>query len=215
HQPRSIRAIRGGASMFPRFLLGGLLMLLPALTPAEEAGASKLWVYVGTYTNKESKGIYRFDMDPATGKLTNRVLAAETKNPSFLAIHPNRRFLYAVGEVEDFGGKKGGGVSAFAIDPKTGDLKALNQQSSGGPGPCHLVVDKAGKCVLAANYSGGSAVVLSIKEDGSLDKQTDFVQHKGHSVNKNRQEAPHAHSINLDPANHFAFVADLGLDAVL
>jgi 6-phosphogluconolactonase len=201
--------------MSRRILLGGLLMFLSGAALAEEAGASKLWVYVGTYTDKDSKGIYRFDMDPETGKLTNRVLAAETKNPSFLAIHPNRQFLYAVGEVNDVAGKKGGGVSAFAIDAKTGDLKALNQQSSVGEGPCHLVVDKEGKCVLAANYSGGSAVVLPIKKDGSLGEQTSFHQHKGHSVNKERQEAPHAHSINLDPANRFAFVADLGLDAVL
>jgi 6-phosphogluconolactonase len=189
-------------------------MLLSGAALAEEAGASKLWVYVGTYTDKDSKGIYRFDMDPETGKLSNRVLAAETKNPSFLAIHPNRQFLYAVGEVSDVGGKKGGGVSAFAIDAKKGDLKALNQQSSVGEGPCHLVVDKEGKCVLAANYGGGSAVVLPIEKDGSLGEHSDFHQHKGHSVNKDRQEGPHAHSINLDPANRFAFVADLGLDAV-
>jgi 6-phosphogluconolactonase len=201
--------------MFCRILLGGLLMCISGAALAEEAGASKLWVYVGTYTDKDSKGIYRFDMDPETGKLTNRVLAAETKHPSFLAIHPNRQFFYAVGEVNDVAGKKGGGVSAFAIDAKTGDLKALNQQSSVGEGPCHLVVDKDGKCVLAANYGGGSAVVLPIKKDGSLGEHTSFHQHKGHSVNKDRQEAPHAHSINLDPANRFAFVADLGLDAVV
>jgi 6-phosphogluconolactonase len=208
--------------MFCRFLVGmlivcpvALLLLLPALARPEEAGKDKLWVYVGTYTDKNGKGIYRFDMDPASGKLSNRALAAETKNPSFLAVHPSRRFLYAVGEVEDIGGKRGGGISAFAIDAKTGDLKPLNQQPSGGPGPCHLVVDKDGKCVLAANYSGGSAVVLPIKKDGSLGEQTSFTQHKGHSVNKQRQEAPHAHSINLDPANRFVFVADLGLDAVV
>jgi 6-phosphogluconolactonase len=195
-------------------LLGTLIMLLPGLACAEEA-ASKLWVYVGTYTDKGSKGIYRFDMDPETGKLTNRAIAVETKHPSFLAVHPNRKFLYAVGEVNDVAGKKGGGVSAFAIDAKTGDLKALNQQSSVGEGPCHLVVDKEGKCVLAANYGGGSAVVLPIKKDGSLGAYSSFHPHKGHSVNKDRQEAPHAHSINLDPANHFAFVADLGLDAVV
>jgi 6-phosphogluconolactonase len=210
----SFRSLCGGRIMPYRYLLGALLMSAPGVAWAEEAGQSKWWVYVGTYTDKSSKGIYRFDMDAATGKLTNGAPAAEMKNPSFLAIHPNRRFLYAVGEVEDIGGKKGGGISAFAIDPKTGDLKPLNQQSSGGPGPCHLVVDKSGKCVLAANYGGGSAVVVAINEDGSLGKQTDFVQHKGHSVNKSRQEAPHAHSINLDPANRFAFVADLGLDAV-
>jgi 6-phosphogluconolactonase len=212
---------RGGGFMWYRLVPGVLLMgpvavlLMTGAALSEEPKPSKLWVYVGTYTGKNSKGIYRFDMDPETGKLSNRALAVETKNPSFLAVHPSKRFLYAVGELDAIGGKKGGGVSAFALDPKTGDLKLLNQQSSVGAGPCHLVVDKAGKCVLAANYGGGSAVVLPIKEDGSLGEHTSFQQHKGSSVNKDRQEAPHAHSINLDAANRFAFVADLGLDAVI
>jgi 6-phosphogluconolactonase len=153
-------------------------------------------------------------LDLATGKLSEPVLAADATNPTFLAIHPNHRFLYAVGEIENFGGKKAGGVSAFAIDPKSGNLTLLNSQSSGGAGPCHCVVDKDGKNVLAANYSGGSACVLPIGPDGKLGEATAFVQHAGTSINKQRQEAPHAHSINLDAANHFAFVADLGLDMV-
>lgn len=175
----------------------------------------KMWVFIGTYTGGPSKGIHRFELDPATGKLSRGELAGETTNPSFLAVHPSKRFLYAVGEIADFGGKKVGAVSAFALDPRTGSLKPLNQQSSGGAGPCHLVVDRAGKHVLVANYSGGSAAVLPIKEDGSLGKATGFVQHKGTSFNSQRQEAPHAHSINLDAGNHFAVVADLGLDKVL
>jgi 6-phosphogluconolactonase len=130
-------------------------------------------------------------------------------SPSFLAIHPTGQVLYAVGE------SGGGSVSAFALDRKTGTLKFLNRQSSGGGGPCHLVVDNSGKNVLAANYGGGSAVVLPIAANGSLLESSSFVQHKGSSVNKSRQEAPHAHSINLDQANRFAFVADLGLDKVL
>jgi 6-phosphogluconolactonase len=177
----------------------------------------KYWVYVGTYTGGTagSKGIYRFDFDSASGNLTGRTLAAEVKNPSFLAIHPNRRFLYAVGELDRFQGKSSGAISAFAIDSKTGDLKLLNQQPSGGAGPCHLVVDKKGKHVLAANYSGGSVCVLPIASDGHLSPSTAFQQHHGSSINKSRQEGPHAHSINLDPANRFAFVADLGLDKVM
>jgi 6-phosphogluconolactonase len=179
------------------------------------AGESKtMWVYVGTYTQGKSQGIYRFDLDMASGKLSGRALAAKTVNPSFLAIHPSRPHLYAVGEVDDSSGKKVGGVSAFAIDPKSGGLKLLNQQSSGGAGPCHLVVDRTGKNALAANYGGGSACCLPISEGGKLGEAI-VVQHKGYSVNKQRQEAPHAHSINLDPANRFAFVADLGLDKVM
>lgn len=155
------------------------------------------------------------ELDPATGKLSKPKLAGKTVNPSFLAINPNRKFLYAVGEISDFKGKSTGAVSAFAIDPATGDLTLLNQQSSGGAGPCHLTVDKDGKNVLVANYGGGSASVLPTEEDGKLAKVSDVAQHQGSSVNPDRQKAPYAHSINLDPGNRFAFVADLGLDKVM
>lgn len=175
----------------------------------------KLWVFVGTYTGGKSKGIYRFALDPESGALTGGELAAESANPSFLAIHPTRRFLYAVSEIGDFAGKKTGAVSAFALDPATGKLTALNQKPSGGDGPCHLVVDRAGKHVLVANYGGGSASVLPIGAEGRLGEASAFVQHKGTGPNKQRQEGPHAHSINLDPAGRFAVVADLGLDKVL
>jgi 6-phosphogluconolactonase len=195
------------------------VVLLPTVLFAEQAASeekpARLWVYIGTYTQKGSKGIYRCELDLATGKLSAPVVAGQVANPSFLAIHPNRRFLYAVGETSDFGGKKTGAVNAFAIDPKTGALSLLNQQSSGGAGPCHLIVDREGKNVLAANYGGGSACVLPIQADGKLGAATAVVQHKGSSVNPKRQEGPHAHSINLDPANRFAFVADLGLDKVM
>jgi 6-phosphogluconolactonase len=186
-------------------------------TAAREQGpkAEKLWVYIGTYTSGASKGIYRLELDLASGKLSEPALAGKAVNPSFLAVHPGRRFLYAVDEIGDFGGKKTGAVSAFALDPKTGDLTRLNQQPSGGAGPCHLVVDKAGKHVLVANYGGGSVSVLPIGDDGRLGPPSDVVQHHGSSVNKQRQEGPHAHSINLDAANRFAVAADLGLDKLL
>jgi 6-phosphogluconolactonase len=186
-----------------------------AQLPASDAGPEKFWAYIGTYTGKGSKGIYRFDFDPATGQLTNQALAGEAANPSFLAIHPSRKYLYAVGELKSFQGKQGGAVSAFAIDPKTGDLTLLNQQSSHGDGPCHIVLDKQGKHALVANYGGGSAAVLPIDESGRLGEATCVIQHKGSGVNKQRQEGPHAHSINLDAANRFAVVADLGLDEIL
>jgi 6-phosphogluconolactonase len=183
-----------------------------------EAGGStgKLWVYVGTYTKgTKSKGIYRLDLDMATGKLSGGEAAGTTVNPSFLAIHPNHQFLYAVGEIDNFKGKKSGGVSAFALDAKTGNLTLLNQQTSSGAGPCHLSVDKTGKNVLVANYDGGSISVLPIVADGKLGEPTAVIQHKGSSgVVKGRQDGPHAHSINLDAANRFAIVADLGLDKV-
>jgi 6-phosphogluconolactonase len=189
---------------------------LAALTPCALAGdkqPDKLWVFVGTYTDGKSKGIYRCELEVKTGKLTNPQVAAELRSPSFLAIHPSHRFLYAVNESGS--GKNTGAVSALALDPASGTLKFLNDQPSGGDGPCHINVDKTGKNALIANYGGGSAAVLPIGADGKLAPISSFVQHKGSSVDKSRQEAPHAHSVNLDKANRFAFVCDLGLDKVM
>ena len=183
--------------------------------PLPSSDTSPFLVYVGTYTGPKRKGIYVYRMDPATGTMTSLGVAAEIKSPSFLAIHPNRRFLYAVNEIDEFAGKKSGAVSAFAIHPETGKLTFLNQQPSGGGGPCHLVVDKAGTHVLLANYDGGSVEVLPVQEDGRLGEPSAFIQHNGSSVDPQRQEGPHAHSINLDAANRFAVAADLGLDKLL
>jgi 6-phosphogluconolactonase len=171
-------------------------------------------VYVGTYTGPESKGIYAYRFEPKTGEVKPLGLAGEAKNPSFLAIHPNRKFLYSVGEAGD-GGGWGGTVSAFALDRATGKLTFLNSASSGGKGPCHLVVDKTGKNLLVANYGSGATAVVPIKADGRLGEPSSTIQHSGSSVNPQRQQGPHAHSVNLSPDNRFAFVADLGLDKVL
>ena len=174
--------------------------------------AESIPVYFGTYTGGggSSRGIYRSTLNLETGELSEPALAVRTTNPSFLEIHPNGEFLYAVSES---GGS--GSVSAFAIDPETGDLEFINQQSSGGPGPCHVSTDHQGKNVLVANYTGGSASVIPIREDGGLAEPTGFVQHEGSSVNRQRQSQPHAHSINVSPDDRFAFVADLGLDKIL
>jgi len=203
--------------MKPRIpiLIGLFGMIVTSIDGATQPASGELRFYIGTYTGAKSKGIYMSRLDLSSGKLATPELAAETASPSFLAIHPNRRFLYAVGEVANFGGKKSGAVSAFSINPETGKLTLLNQQSSVGDGPCHLVVDNAGKNVLVANYGGGSVAALPIKADGSLSEASAFIQHQGSSVNQQRQKEPHGHSINLDAANKFAFAADLGLDKVL
>jgi 6-phosphogluconolactonase len=210
--------IQGAQSMAVIALrVANLPQLLPR-QPAQSGAAGKQYVFVGTYTGNQegaSKGIYRLELDTTTGKLSKLEVAAPAVNPSFLAVHPSRPFLYAVSEVSGTDPQKSGAIAAFSLDPRTGALTALNQQSSKGSGPCHLVVDKDGKHVLAANYNSGSACVLPIGEDGKLGEATGFVQHQGSSVNKQRQAGPHAHSINLDAANRFAVVADLGLDKVL
>jgi 6-phosphogluconolactonase len=190
---------------------GGATLALWCPSPVVKADdAQKLWAYVGT-----SKGIYLGELDLRSGELTTPALVGKTANPSFLAIHPNRRFLYAVNEVASFAGMKSGSVSAFAIDPQTGALTLLNQQPSRGTEPAHLIVDRQGKNVLVANYGGGSVAVLPIDAEGRLGPATGFVQHTGSSVTQSRQAAPHAHAVILDSANRFAFVADLGLDKVL
>src|SRR5262249_7995887 len=193
-----------------------LVWLLSRYAGDANAAASKeYFAYIGTYTGAKSKGIYVGRLDTTTGKLTSPELAAEIISPSFLAVHPNNRLLYAVNEVSKFDGKNSGAVSAFAIDPKTGKLKLLNQVSSVGAGPCYLIVDRMGLSVLVANYGGGSVAALSIKPDGSLGEATAFIQHTGSSVNSQRQKEPHAHSINVSPDNHFAIAADLRLDKLL
>ena len=178
-------------------------------------------VYVGTYTGNESKGIYLYKLKTEVADSSQTVtlvplgLAAETTSPSFLAIEPKRRLLFAVGEIDKFDGRRTGAVSAFSIDPATGKLAMLNQQASMGSGPCHLILDRDGRNVLVANYGSGSVAVLPVGPDGRLGEASDVEQHAGHSVHPDRQTGPHAHCVTLDPANRFAFVCDLGLDKVL
>ena len=179
------------------------------------AAPKELMVYIGTYTKTEEQGIHWLKLDMATGRLAAVGKLAGQKNPSFLAIHPNNKFLYAVNEIGNYKGEKAGGVSAYSIDQKTGALIFLNQQSSKGGAPCHLVVDATGRNVLVANYTGGSVASLPISRKGRLRKAASFIQHEGSSVLKPRQSVPHGHSINVSPGNKFAVAADLGLDKVL
>jgi 6-phosphogluconolactonase len=193
------------------FLLAGIFA---AAAPKKH---SEYFAYIGTYTEQgsESKGIYAYRFDPETQRLTPIGLAARTINPSFLAVHPNQRFLYAVNEVSDYQGQKSGAVSAFAIDHATGKLTFLNQVASRGTDPCYITVDKTGKYVLVANYTSGSIAVFPIREDGGLGEAASFVQHIGHGTNPQRQEGPHAHSIDMSADNRFAIVDDLGLDETI
>ena len=189
--------------------------LLAAAAPAEHH--RKYLFYVGTYTEEgsKSKGIYAYRFDADTGEIAELGLAAETTNPSFVALHPNGRFLYAVNEVGNYRGPDSGGVSAFSIDRATGKLTFLNEVASRGADPCYITVDKTGKYVLVANYTGGSLAVFPVLEDGTLGEASAFIQHSGHGANPKRQEKAHAHSIDLSPDNRLAMVDDLGLDELL
>jgi 6-phosphogluconolactonase len=196
-------------------ILRGIFFLILPLFVDNVARAQQYRAYIGTYTGGSSQGIYVTQFDSASGKIGDARLAAETRNPSFLAIHPTGKYLYAVGELEEFEGEKSGAVTAFKIDQESADLHPINHAKSSGEGPCHLVVDHSGRFVLIANYGSGTVSVIEINPDGSLGKRTAFHQHTGSSVNPARQKGPHAHSINVDAQNRFAFAADLGLDKIL
>src|SRR5580693_1729579 len=186
-------------------------MFAPAAGPVQ----GQYFVYVGTYTDHGSKGIYVYRFDSSAGKMTSLGLATEAVEPSFLTAGSSRRFLYAVNETDIFNGQPTGAVSAFAIQSETGKLSLLNQVSSRGASPAHITLDRTGKYALVSNYTGGSVAVFPVLKDGRLGEATSFVQHKGSSVNPERQEGPHAHAIALSPDNRFAVVADLGLDELL
>ena len=172
-------------------------------------------IYVGTYNRQGSEGIYVYRMDPSSGALELSSKVGGVDNPSFLAIDPQQRYLYAVNEVARSADGSSGAVSAFSIHQQTGELSYLNRQPSHGAGPCHLTVDRTSSFVLVANYASGSLSVLPILRDGGLGEATDAVQHEGSSVDPDRQDGPHAHSITLDPGNRYAFAPDLGIDRVM
>ena len=186
------------------------------LRPISANGATKgkYLVYVGTYTEHGSKGIYAYRFDARTGHATALGLAAESTQPSFLTVDAGGRFLYAVNEIESYEGQPTGAVSAFAIDSASGKLSLLNQVSSRDGGPAHIALDRTGKYVLVSNYTRGSVAVFPVLKDGRLGESTAFVQHHGAGVDKERQEQPHAHAVAMSSDNRFALVADLGLDQV-
>src|SRR6266566_1802179 len=181
----------------------------------DEAQTDGGLLYVGTYTEgTRSEGIYLVRVDRRSGKLQRVGSVDAGANPSFLAIHPNGRVLYAVNELEKYQGRPTGAVSAFAIAGDTGALTRLNEQPSEGGAPCYVSVDRSGRVVLVANYAGGSVALLSIQPDGALAPATKVVRHTGKGPNAERQGAAHAHCFLADPSNRFALAADLGADRV-
>ena len=197
-------------------LLRSTMLLAAILLFSDTAQAERYRVFVGTYTGGDSisKGVYSCEFDAETGKLSDPVLAAELINPSFLAIHPSGKYLYAVNEVSEGPGRGNGAVTALTINAD-GTLTKINHQASEGGAPCHCNVDSTGTNLLIANYGGGNVAVYPISEDGSLKPVSCNIQHEGSSVDKSRQEAPHAHSINVSSDNKFAYAADLGLDKIM
>lgn len=187
-------------------LLGSALM--------SSTSAAEIPVYFGTYTGGKSQGIYVSTFDDATGKLSEPKLAAELKNPSYLALHPNGKTLYSVAELDEFKGqKKTGGIASFKRNADQ-TLEQIDSDVTRGAAPCHVSVDATGKLVLAANYTGGSLTAFAIGDNGGLEKEAAFFQHAGSSVNPQRQKEPHVHNARITPNNKFACVCDLGQDKV-
>lgn len=209
---------------------GAALAASSALPSWAQPHPNRVLAYVGSYTGASGiagsgEGIELFEADADTGELSRRGLAAKTPNPSWIAIHPSKKFLYAINEVADFGGGSGS-VSAFAVDKASGALRPLNVVTSEGAGPAYLSVDARGRFAFVANYAGGSIAVLPIREDGSLGSATDVHRDSG-SVGSTRaadapagsfaisgHDAPHAHMIAPDPGNRFVLATDLGQDRI-
>ena len=196
-----------------QFMKAGGIGLLGALAARTNAQDRKVALYVGTYTSGKSEGIYGYHMDAVTGALT-RFTSIMSVNPSFLTIDRSKRFLYAVNEMGEFLEKPGGAVSAFAIDPATGNLRLLNQQATHGADPCHLSVDSRKRTLLVANYTGGNVSVFPLRSDGTLGMVAEVKQHEG-SGPKEQQKGPHAHCVIFDRSERYALASDLGIDKVM
>lgn len=194
--------------------------LLPLMVSAMFSAAAPLTnadqplVFISSFAPGEGGAIHAFQLDPRTGRLRPIHRTAGVENPFFLALSPNRKFLYAI-HARSFGGKEHEQVAAYAVVGRSGQLRLLNRQSSLGSASCYLEVDATGRTLLVANYATGSVASLPVREDGSLGEASSFHQHAGSSIHPERQEGPHAHCILVSPDNRYAFAADLGLDQLV
>ncbi len=199
--------------------VGTLGLTFPGSIFGQTYGDKKLkemLVYIGTYTSGKSKseGIYIYKLNLDSGELRFFTTIKNVVEPSYLTIDKSRKYLYAVNETETYEGARSGAVSAFQINQKTGELTFLNKQASLGGAPCYITVSENEKYVLVANYLGGNVSSFPIAADGKLGASVDLKQNSGTGLNKERQEAAHAHSINLDHKNRFAYLCDLGVDKI-
>ena len=188
----------------------GVVSLSHVRVPKAGVAPSNETLYVGTYSQKVEEGILRLTLDVGRGVLSAPQPASGNVNPAGLVLHPTGRFLFATCLVLDADGEPTGGVAAFAIDRRTGDLRELDRRPSGGTGPCHLSVDSEGRCLLVANCGKPSVACLAIEPEGGFGELSTIIPHQG--VSRNSEQKPQAHSINVFPGNRFAVAADLGLD---
>jgi len=189
------------------------LLLVPAMLISVAITAQKTTLLIGTYTSGKSEGIYLYDFNTSTGD-SKALSSIKSSNPSYLAVSPSKKYLYAVNEDAD-SLNNGGMVSAFKFSKKKKQLTFINQQPSGGNHPCYITTDKKGNWVITANYSGGSFSITPLAEDGSLHTDKKVIQHEGKGINKQRQEKAHVHQTVLTDDNRHLLVADLGIDKLM
>ena len=194
--------------MKTKFLSGFLFCFAVLIVSAQQQ-----YLITGTYTSGKSEGIYVYSFNSADGS-SKEISHVKISNPSFVAVSPDERFVYSVQEDAAANGK-GGMITAFSFDKQKGELKYINDQSSGGDHPCYVTADHTGKWVVAGNYTGGNLFVFPVRTDGGLGKSTSFIQHTGSGPNVIRQGKAHVHCTFFSADNRFLFVPDLGMDKVM
>jgi 6-phosphogluconolactonase len=178
-------------------------------------------MYIGTYTHSIPAGtsgrddsIFIYDLDLETGQMDQSGVVRGIVNPSFLALSRDRKYLYCTNECLEYRGHFGGGISAFSIDPTSGNLEFINEQFTEGELPCYISLDENNKFAWVANYGSGSLGVFPIDPEGGVAAARRLIVHQGSSIVKDRQESAHAHSAVLDPQGRFILTADLGMDQI-
>jgi 6-phosphogluconolactonase len=168
----------------------------------------------GTQTGPSSKGIYAFQWNPASGELKELGLAVESDNPTFIALSPDDKHVFAANEIDKYEGQKSGSISSFSLDRAEAKLTHINTVASTAAGPCHVNTDATGHTVLCANYSGGGAASFHVDGQGRLSEAVSQFHYTGHGPVADRQEAPHAHRATVSPDNRYVYINDLGLDCI-
>ncbi|MGP8156760.1 MAG: lactonase family protein [Candidatus Acidiferrales bacterium] len=196
-------------------ILARLFALAIAVTlAASPATPKEMWVFFGTHVDQPGHGFSVARFDTRTGALTKLEFLQQSADPGFFVIARDGRHIYTANEVDTYHGQPTGFLSAYAVDPATAQMTLINEQLSAGAGPAYVSLDKTGRYLFVANYAGGTIAAFALNPDGGIGQRTAFFQHTGKSVNPARQNAPHPHSIRVDPTNHFALVPDLGLDKI-
>jgi 6-phosphogluconolactonase len=173
-----------------------------------------LLIFISAYTGGDESAIHAYEFDRVTGALNLIHRTTDVEHPFLMTLSPDKRFLYTNHSPGGFG-KGGDHVAAYEIVGRTGELKLLNRQPTGGMAACYTEIDATARTVLVAHYDTGDIMSLPVRDDGSLGEVASVMTHEGSSVNASRQECAHAHCVIVSPDNRFAYAADLGIDKIM